>query len=255
MAEEMERREPTRVLGKTALIVEALSRDNELTPAEIAARCDISRSTVYRILDGLVDVGLAVTDSDARYSLSLAWLSLADAAREAMTEWNAAADVLRRITAGSTMTSYLTVRSGLETVCIDCAQGHGVEATILRPGRTLPLYAGAAGRVLLAYSDDAMVERFLGMAPFPAYNEHTLTTAEALREDMAVIRERGYAVSDEDVTLGVGAVGVPLFRDDVDHAVGALSAGGFVDEVRRSGDELLALLRRGAAELGCSCER
>lgn len=255
MAGAMERREPNRVLGKTALIVEELSRDNELTPAEIAARCDISRSTVYRILDGLVDVGLAVADSEARYSLSLTWLSLADAARAAMEEWSDAADVLRRITAGSTMTSYLTVRSGMETVCIECAQGHGAEATILRPGRTLPLYAGAAGRVVLAYSDDAMVERFLAAAPFPAYNEHTLTTAAALREDVATIRERGYAISDEDVTLGVGAVGVPLFRDGDEYAVGALSAGGFADEVRRSGDELLALLRQGAAELGCSCER
>ena len=67
-------REPNRVLAKTGLIVEALSADNELTPAEIAQRCDISRSTAYRILDGLVNVGLAVVDSDARYSLS--WRSM-----------------------------------------------------------------------------------------------------------------------------------------------------------------------------------
>ena len=93
------------------------------------------------------------------------------------------------------------------------------------------------------------------MAPFPAYNEHTLTTAEELRADVARIRECGYAVSDEDVTLGIGAVGVPLFRPGEGHAVGALSAGGFVDEVRRMSDDLLGLLRRGAVELGCTSER
>lgn len=249
------RHEPNRVLAKTGLIVEALSADNELTPAEIAQRCDISRSTAYRILDGLVNVGLAVVDSDARYSLSVEWLSLADAAREAMTEWRDADEVLRRVTIGSTMTSYLTVRSGSEAVCIACAQGHGADATILRPGRTLPLFAGAAGRAVLAFSDDATVGRYLAMAPFPAYNEHTLTTAEELRADVARIRECGYAVSDEDVTLGIGAVGVPLFRPGEGHAVGALSAGGFVDEVRRMSDDLLGLLRRGAVELGCTSER
>ena len=106
------------------------------------------------------------------------------------------------------MTSFLSVVSGTELVCVECAQGHAIDSLILRPGRVLPLHAGAAGRVALAYFEDADAERYLAGAPFPAYNENTLVSVEQLREDIRLTRERGYALSDEDVTLGVGAVGV-----------------------------------------------
>ena len=79
MAED--KREPTRALDKASRVVDALAAENGLSPADIADACDIPRSSVYRVLDGLVDVGWAVTDTDGNYSLSLDWLRLADAAR------------------------------------------------------------------------------------------------------------------------------------------------------------------------------
>ena len=69
-------------------------------------------------------------------------------------------------------------------------------------------------RVALAYFEDADAERYLAGAPFPAYNENTLVSVEQLREDIRLTRERGYALSDEDVTLGVGAVGVPIVDNE-----------------------------------------
>lgn len=208
MAED--KREPTRALDKASRVMDALAAENGLSPADIADACDIPRSSVYRVLDGLVDVGWAVTDTDGNYSLSLDWLRLADAARTSRTEWQPAIAVMHAITAQTGMTSFLSVVSGTELVCVECAQGHAIDSLILRPGRVLPLHAGAAGRVALAYFEDADVERYLAGAPFPAYNENTLVSVEQLREDIRLTRERGYALSDEDVTLGVGAVGVPI---------------------------------------------
>ena len=71
MAED--KREPTRALDKASRVVDALAAENGLSPADIADACDIPRSSVYRVLDGLVDVGWAVTDTDGNYSLSLDW--------------------------------------------------------------------------------------------------------------------------------------------------------------------------------------
>ena len=72
MAED--KREPTRALDKASRVMDALAAENGLSPADIADACDIPRSSVYRVLDGLVDVGWAVTDTDGNYSLSLDWL-------------------------------------------------------------------------------------------------------------------------------------------------------------------------------------
>ena len=59
MAED--KREPTRALDKASRVMDALAAENGLSPADIADACDIPRSSVYRVLDGLVDVGWAVT--------------------------------------------------------------------------------------------------------------------------------------------------------------------------------------------------
>lgn len=229
MAED--KREPTRALDKASRVMDALAAENGLSPADIADACDIPRSSVYRVLDGLVDVGWTVTDTDGNYSLSLDWLRLADAARTSRTEWQPAIAVMHAITAQTGMTSFLSVVSGTELVCVECAQGHAIDSLILRPGRVLPLHAGAAGRVALAYFEDADAEHYLAGAPFPAYNENTLVSVEQLREDIRLTRERGYALSDEDVTLGVGAVGVPIVDNESGRVIASLSAGGFVDEV------------------------
>lgn len=118
--------------------MDALAAENGLSPADIADACDIPRSSVYRVLDGLVDVGWAVTDTDGNYSLSLDWLRLADAARTSRTEWQPAIAVMHAITAQTGMTSFLSVVSGTELVCVECAQGHAIDSLILRPGRVLP---------------------------------------------------------------------------------------------------------------------
>ena len=116
MAED--KREPTRALDKASRVMDALAAENGLSPADIADACDIPRSSVYRVLDGLVDVGWAVTDTDGNYSLSLDWLRLADAARTSRTEWQPAIAVMHAITAQTGMTSFLSVVSGTELVCV-----------------------------------------------------------------------------------------------------------------------------------------
>ncbi len=136
--------------------------------------------------------------------------------------------VMHAITAQTGMTSFLSVVSGTELVCVECAQGHAIDSLILRPGRVLPTCMLAqAGRVALAYFEDADAERYLAGAPFPAYNENTLVSVEQLREDIRLTRERGYALSDEDVTLGVGAVGVPIVDNESGRVIASLSAGGY----------------------------
>lgn len=132
MAED--KREPTRALDKASRVMDALAAENGLSPADIADACDIPRSSVYRVLDGLVDVGWTVTDTDGNYSLSLDWLRLADAARTSRTEWQPAIAVMHAITAQTGMTSFLSVVSGTELVCVECAQGHAIDSLILRPG-------------------------------------------------------------------------------------------------------------------------
>ena len=80
----------------------------------------------------------------------------------------------------------------------------------LNVGSRLPAHATSLGKALLAFSPDSAVEEFLGRAPFEALTEHTITTAEGLREELAKVRTMGYAISDSEREIGVRSASAPI---------------------------------------------
>lgn len=239
---------PTRVLANAKDLLDALAERGALSPAEIAEAIDVPRPTVYRLAAGLEAVDLVRPSNDGRINLSKRWLRLADASRAGMREWRDGRAALDRIAEDTGQTAFLSVPRGTHAVCIDWAPGRGLDVLILRPGRTLPLHAGAAGRAFLAFRSDDEVEHYLTNAPFEALTPTTLTTADELRADVARTRDTGHSTSDEDVTVGIGAIGVPV-RDAEGTTVGCLSVGGLAEDIRSSVDELAEVLRREAALL------
>jgi IclR family acetate operon transcriptional repressor len=237
---------PMGILQKLSTVVDLLASHGPLTPAEIAERSGTPRASVYRLLDALAAIGLTEALPTSQAKLSLHWLRLADAASTSMSEWTGADEVLRELARDTGLTTYLCVPRASEAVCIKWVQGGGIGVLVLRPGRSLPLYAGAAGRMCLAHRVD--VEDYLALAPFPALTRHTLVDAAALREDIAAIRARGYSISHDDVTDGVGALGAAVLQPSGQLA-GAVSIAGLVEDVRSQQDALVDELIAAAAML------
>lgn len=240
---------PIRVLANTRDLVELLSQEGPLTPAEIAERIGVPRPSVYRLVDGLNAIELTETLPDARVALSLRWLHIADEARDAMTEWAGAKKILTALVDETGQTAFLSLLRDDSAVCIDWVQGRGIGVLILKPGRALPLHAGAAGRLLLAYAADA--EAYLSGAPFEQLTPSTRTTREQLQADIALTREQGFTVSDEDATIGIGALGMPI-RDAAGTTIACVSIGGLAEDIRSRRDEFLAALRIAADALSQS---
>lgn len=229
-------------------LIDALKETEAMSPAQLADAIDVPRSTVYRLVEGLAAIDLVLTAPDGRVMLSQRWLALADAAQEAQTEWRTVRSAMREVTERTGCTTYLSVPVGDRGMCIDWVQGRAVEVLILKPGRSLPLYAGAAGRGILAGLPAEDREAYLAGAPFPVLTPHTLVTAEQLRADIELTHRRGYTLSHEDVTPGIGAIGVPV-RDEQGRRRGILSLGAFVDELDRREEEFYEELSRAANSL------
>ena len=243
----MSRERPMGILQKSSDLISLLAVRGPLTPAEIAEEIGMPRSSVYRFAEALGQVQMTETLADSRVKVSLRWLRLADAARAAMVEWAGARPVLDELARDTGQTTFLSVPRGDEVVCIDWSQGRGISVLILKPGRALPLYAGAAGRVTLAFRDEDPAA-YLAQAPFPAFTRRTLRTGKQLQDDIDAIRARGFSISDEDVTDGIGALGVPLFGAG-GRLRGALSLAGLAEDLRTSQIELVEHLRASAAVL------
>jgi DNA-binding IclR family transcriptional regulator len=234
------------ILQRSSNLVHLLAERGPLSTADAAEQIGMPRPSLYRLSDALTQARLIEPTADGRLRASLHWLRLADAARRGMTEWSGARTVLDDLASTTGQTVYLSVPRADQAVCIDWSRGRGVNVLALKPGRTLPLYAGAAGRVTLAFRPEP-VEEYLQRAPFPPFTEHTLTRASELRADVAATRNRGYSVSDEDVTPGIGALGVPVCDDGTFR--GALSLAGLAEDLRAERDAFTAALVSSAARL------
>lgn len=232
---------PIRVLANADDVIQLLAAEGDLTPAEISERLNIPRPSVYRLIDGLGAVGFTDPLTEGAARLSMNWLHLADRAREGFDEWVGADQALQELVDRTRQTAYLSVRRGGEAVCLQWKQGRAIGVLLLRPGRSLPLHAGAAGRSFLAF--DSVIDEYLSQTEGKrkSFTRRTLLHEADLREDARQSRSRGYTVSDEDVTDGVAAFGVPL-RIDNGPMKAALSIAGSRMDVMPREDELVDAL-------------
>lgn len=238
-----------KVIDNADEVLWVLGTEGPLSPAEIAERIGVPRPSVYRLLDGLHAIGLTVPLPDFGAALSVRWLHLADRARAAMWEWSDAKPVLADLVDQTGQTAFLSTLRGREAVCVDWVQGRAIGVLLLKPGRSLPLHAGAAGRVFLAFGAD--LDDYLGQPDLHRYTQRTLTSPEKLRADASENRKRGYVISDGDVTDGIGALGVPVVNN-AGKVTGALSLAGLAADISGQRDTLVKALLAATEKLSAT---
>jgi DNA-binding IclR family transcriptional regulator len=159
------------------------------------------------------------------YRLGLKLFRLGSAVVSRFDERAAALPVMERIHEETGETVFLCVRRGLEAVCIERLDGRRVQSLALRLGGSLPLHAGAAPRILLAFESPEFWAEYLAARAPEQLTPNTPTRPDVLYPLLEQTRESGYAVSDEDVTIGIAAVGAPI-RDYNGTVRAALSISG-----------------------------
>lgn len=77
-------------------------------------------------------------------------------------------------------------------------------------GRLMPLYAASNGRVLLAHLTDAKIDAYIARTAFEAFTPATISSAEALRGEIALIRRTGVAESNGEFAVGIMSIAMVL---------------------------------------------
>ncbi len=198
----------------------------ELTLTEIAAGAGLTKSTTHRLLAALQSEEMVELDArTTRYRLGLKVFELGSIVSKSMELATQAEPLLERLAEETRETAYLVVPEGDETLCVRRVDGsHEVRILFLEVGRRQSYNCGAAPRVLLAHLCDEHWEEIVAHHVTPMTG-HSLTTREELARDRRHIRERGYAVSREDVTLHACAVGAPV-HDETGEVIAAVSLSG-----------------------------
>jgi DNA-binding IclR family transcriptional regulator len=208
----MDRGNSVQVLGKVSLLLDALADERELGASRLADRIGEPRSTVYRLLSSLQALELVEPGSRrGTYRLGLRLLRLGSAVLERFDERQAALPVMERLHEATEETVFLCIRRDFEAVCIERLDGRWVQSMAVGLGGSLPLHVGAGPRALLAGEPRSLWEDYVRRAALRPFTEHTPVTKAALFKALEETLESGCSVSDEDVTLGMAAVGAAVY--------------------------------------------
>jgi DNA-binding IclR family transcriptional regulator len=238
-----------KILDKTFRLLEMFSDARpEWRVTDMAATLGMPKSTVHRILRVLCGHDyLAQDPASGRFRLGVAALELGLRAQSGRELRHVAAPVLQRLAAATGETVLVIVPNNARDrgVCIERAETRAGVKLILEVGRHAPLHAGASSKVLLAYMTDDEIERVIA-AGLARLAPRTITSAIALRRDLARIRRRGFASSVEETNEGAAGIAVPLFDRSGAIAAGLSIVGPMTRFTRRRMPRLVLAARRGA---------
>ncbi|MDP9429549.1 MAG: IclR family transcriptional regulator [Actinomycetota bacterium] len=207
-AAESSSRKPVLVLRKARQVLDAFTPGTPaLSAREVQRATGLPATTCLRLLQALVEEEFLDRRGD-RYSPGVAMLRWAFVASEGLDVVGAATPALEALRDATGESACLFVRQGSSHVCVAVAQTPHSVIQVLSVGQVLPLHAGSAGRVFLAFDGGAPP---LDELPLPALTEHTITWVDRLEEAVARTRSEGFAVTVEERTTGAASVSAPVF--------------------------------------------
>ncbi len=179
---------------------------------EAANHLHIAKSTAHRLMGTLMQAGfLYQNPRTRRYHLGIAVLGLSGIMTADSDVWMAAAPYLTELTMKTGEASHLAVLDGLHVVYL-----HKVESThpvkiLTHLGRRNPSHATSSGKLLLAYADPRLVEEVVNHG-LDQFTKTTITDPAQLRMELQDIRQKGFAVSHEELREQVTSISAPVFN-------------------------------------------
>ena len=199
-----------RSVDRAASLLIALGEmPGEAGVTELARVLGLHKSTASRLLATLQRHGLVDrNDESGKYRLGLAVVRLGGHAEKSLDLRSIAISELQCLAEAVHETATLGILEDDSVRTLACSNASGVGRD--QTGRTSPLHATAPGKILLASQPEREVIR-LSRVRFTPYTAHTITRVDALLEELARVRKRGYSTAFGEHEPSVSAVAVPVF--------------------------------------------
>lgn len=201
-----------RAVERAARILASLDDEHpERTLAEIARATALPKSTAFRLLVTLECCGFVEQTADGDgYRLGLRLASLGLAALRRLSIRREALPFMTQLVERFKETCSLGIFDRDNVLDIEVVRGDQVLTVNSEVGGRLPLHSTASGKTLLAFLPPPVLQSVLAR-PLEACTDNTITSPARLRKELALIRERGYAVDDGEYGVGVRAVAAPIW--------------------------------------------
>jgi len=208
----------------TIEIIWALERRDGSTITELAGALELSKGAVYNHLATLREQRLVVQDGDV-YRLGLHFQTLGAYVKHNTPLYDAGKKETDQLATETGEYAHLMAEEYGRGIHVYKASGENAvgdryhKLNLEQPDH---LHYNSTGKSVLAHLPEEEVERIIDEHGLPRRTENTITDRETLFEELAAIRDRGYARNDEEEVPGLRAVGAPIIDSDGD-VLGAIS--------------------------------
>jgi IclR family acetate operon transcriptional repressor len=196
-------------IDKTLTVLELLAQHSRVT--DIATGSGLPKSTVHRILQSLVARRFARTDGNGGYLPGPRILTLAGMVMQNFDPAQQAASILRHLRDRTGLAVHFAIRAGDEAVYVAKLDGRRSYQMRSRVGMSIALHTTAIGKMILANLPLEECEATIARVPLTAMTEHSITSLDELRRQLAEARRDGYAVDRGENDPGICCIGAAVF--------------------------------------------
>jgi IclR family acetate operon transcriptional repressor len=215
------------------------STDEGASLTEVAQQVGLSPSTAHRLLTTLEQERYVHFDPERRlWSVGMQAFMAGNAFLRTRSLTGAARPHMRALMEESAETVNLAVEDQYEAVYLAQVESRQMMRAFARPGGRVPLHCSSVGKAMLSAMPNAAVAKILQRKGLPRVTIKTISNTVALREDLLRVRDRGYALDDEEHAVGLRCIASAIFDENAE-PIAAISVSG---PMVRISDERVPLL-------------
>ncbi|MGD8761445.1 MAG: IclR family transcriptional regulator [Desulfobacteraceae bacterium] len=197
---------------KAFAILSAISSSKEgLGVSELAKSLKMAKSTVHGMTSALEELGAVMRDPlTKKYKLGFTLLEIGRSAYSQIDLKTSARPVIEELMEKTQASVFLGILNWDHVTVLDIVESRQDLKITAPVGTTMPLFAGAVGKVFLASMEGDQAAKIVKSKGLPQFTKNSIVDSELYHQELKRVRQKGYAVDDEEYILGVRAVASPI---------------------------------------------
>lgn len=190
--------------------------------SETAKRFNVHRSTVLRQLQTLEEAGFVLRRGNGHYSIGPKMISIAQQTLDSLDLRSVAHDAIRALHARTGNTLHVAQLIESTVMYVDKVEGQDNVRMYSRIGKTVLPHCTGVGKAILSQLSEDRRNAVLADVEWTAFTRRTVSSREALDEELAVIKARGWGVDNGEFEDFINCIAVPITNSN-SSIVGAIS--------------------------------
>lgn len=236
-------------LEKGIRILELLARHGELSVSEAARLMDTNRAGSHRFIATLKDLGYVEKNSAGKYQPTLKIMNLATKVANRFEIRRIAKPYMHRLSMMFKETINLGLFKNQEIIHIDKIDSLEVLRMDSALGDKAPAYCTGLGKSILAFLPEHELTHYIDNTDLVALAPNTITDKKEFLAELARIRQNGYALDDEEMTIGLRCIAAPIFDHNAYPAYAISISGPAMRLTHRALEDMKEILLTASREL------